>query len=205
MKGILQFIIDFIFPPREEEVVLRSFTPEKLFEISQRSNEPEFPFMKSIYSYRDPIIRELVWQIKYKKNKHAIQCACYALNSELLKINGKVILIPIPISKERRKERGYNQCELIIDELLKLNKNNLISKDFDILIRNKNIEKQTFKNKKDRISNTRDIFQVVKKPIDDSKIIIIDDVSTTGSTLNEARDILLKSGFMTVEALTVAH
>lgn len=205
MKDILQFIIDFIFPPREEEVVLRSFTPEKLFEISQRSNEPEFPFIKSIYSYRDPIIRELVWQIKYKKNKHAIRCACHALNSELSKIKGKAILIPIPISKERRKERGYNQCELIIDELLRLNKNNSISKDFDILSRNKNIEKQTFKNKKDRITNTRDIFQVVKKPIDDAKIIIIDDVSTTGSTLNEARDILLKSGFTIVEALTVAH
>ncbi len=205
MKVILQYIIDFIFPPRDEEVVLRSFTPEKLFILSPKPNDPEFPFIKSIYSYRDPIVREMIWQIKYKKNKHAIECASYALNTELSKIKERVILVPIPISKERRKERGYNQCELIIDELLRLNKNNLISKDFDILIRNKNIEKQTFKNKKDRITNTRDIFQVVKKPFDDSKIIIIDDVSTTGSTLNEARDILLKSGFMTVEALTVAH
>ncbi|NDB59046.1 hypothetical protein EB001_11395 [bacterium] len=205
MKVILQYIIDFIFPPRDEEVVLRSYSPEKLFEISPKPNNPEFPFIKAIYSYRDPIVREMIWQIKYKKNKHAIECASYALNTELSKIKERVILVPIPISKERRKERGYNQCELIIDELLRLNENNLISKDFDILIRNKNIEKQTFKNKKDRITNTRDIFQVIKRPIDGSKIIIIDDVSTTGSTLNEARDILLKSGFMTVEALTVAH
>lgn len=199
------YILDFIFPPNKEEVLLRSLSPERLFEISQRSNKPEFPFIKSIYSYRDPVIREMIWQIKYKKNRHAIQCASYALNSELSNIKEKAILIPIPISKERKKERGYNQSELIIDDFLKLNKNNLISKDFNILIRNKNIDKQTFKNKEERISNTKDIFQVVKRPIDDSKIIIIDDVSTTGSTLNEARNILLKSRFTTVEALTVAH
>ena len=205
MKKLMIYIIDFIFPPNKEEVLLRSFSPEKLFEISHRSNEPEFPFIKSIYSYRDPVIRELIWQIKYKKNKHAIECASYALNTQLSKINEKVTLIPVPISKKRRKERGYNQCELIIDELLSSNTNNLISKDFNLLIRSKDIDKQTFKNKKDRISNTKDIFQIIKMPIDNSKIIIIDDVTTTGSTLKEAREALLKSGFMTVEALTVAH
>ena len=48
-----------------------------------------------------------------------------------------VTLIPIPISNKRRKERGYNQCELIINEL----KN--YKKDFSLLIRSKHIEKQT--------------------------------------------------------------
>jgi len=204
MKKLMIYIIDFIFPPNKEEILLRSFSPEKLFEISEKPKIPEFPFIDTIYSYKNPIIKEMIWQIKYKKNKHAIKCASYALNSKLSKINEKIILIPIPISKERRKERGYNQCELIIDELLSSNTNDYISKDFSLLFRNRDIDKQTFKNKKDRISNTRDIFQVMKKPTDNSKIIIIDDVTTTGSTLKEARETLLKSGFMTVEALTVA-
>lgn len=206
-----QITIDFLFPPSKEEHDLRVISPKKFFEISPKSSKTEFPFIKSLFSYKNPLVRELIWQIKYKKNKHAIECAGYVLFNELNKINAsQITLIPIPISNKRRKERGYNQCEMIIDEIIKLDTEKKFNSDYKILIRNKDIEKQTFKNKNERIENTKNIFEIREnyknlENISDVKIIIIDDVSTTGSTLKEAREVLLEAGYNNIEALTIAH
>ena len=97
----------------------------------------------------------MIWQIKYKKNKHAIRCAAYALQSRL---QDNTMLIPIPISRKRRRERGYNQCELIVDEMIKINPN--LKKDSNLLMRTRHIDKQTFKNRKERIENIKNIFEV---------------------------------------------
>lgn len=232
MHLFIQQLVDYIFPPSIEEIKLRDISPQDMLTVSEKVLRTEFPFIKAVFSYKDPLIRELIWQIKYKKNMHAVRCAGYALHSELLKICEKVnikntenlpnldkiILIPIPISKKRRKERGYNQCELVIDEIVKLDTQNKFTKDFNLIIREKDIPKQTFKNRDERINNTKHIFKVLKNPdvicdeknpnmIYDAntKIIIIDDVTTTGSTLKEARDELLKVGYKDVTGLTIAH
>jgi competence protein ComFC len=136
---------------------------------------------------------------------HAIRCAGYALYRELDKNYKEARLIPIPISKNRRRERGYNQCELIINEIIRLDSEKRFLADYELLIREKDIEKQTHKNRSERISNTKHIFKVTKRNNLDAKIIIIDDVTTTGSTLKEARDELLKVGYTNVSALSIAH
>ncbi len=213
MQKIAQIIIDFIFPPKKEELELRSISPENLYTTTSKSGIAEFPFISFVFSYKYPLIRELVWQIKYKKNKHAIECAGYALWQELIKkypkdaISSKSItLIPVPISKNRRKERGYNQSELIIDEILKYDKKNRFTKNYDLLIRIKDIEKQTLKNRSERLENTLHIFQVNKTALENPvKIIIIDDVTTTGSTIREARDTLIASGYRNIETMALAH
>jgi competence protein ComFC len=228
MHIFLQKIIDYIFPPSTEELHLRDISPEYLLKNGAKACNTEFPFIKAIFSYKDPIIKELIWQIKYKKNTHTIKCAGYALYKTLIKTcfdknsidysknTDKIILIPIPISKKRRKERGYNQCELIIDEIAKLDIDSRFIYGYKLLVREKDIEKQTFKNRNERIINTKHIFKVLKYPNSkittnnqilkpESKIIIIDDVTTTGSTLKEARDELLRVGYKNVIGLTIAH
>lgn len=198
---ILQYFIDFIFPPTKEELVLRDFSPEKFYNTASRSSSTEFPFISAIFSYKDPLVREMIWQIKYKKNMYAVRMAGLALCERLRGQN--LTLIPIPISEERRKERGYNQSELIIDEIIKLNKE--FKKDYSLLRRSRHIERQTLKNKNERIENAKNIFEIIRKPLQGERIIIIDDVTTTGSTLREAKDALEKAGFMDVRALSVAH
>lgn len=210
MKKVLIHILDFIFPPKAEEIALRNISPEKLIEMSPKALVNEFPYIYSLFSYKNPLIRELIWQIKYKKNKHALQCAAFALYKELfnrssLTNNEVMTLLPIPISTQRRKERGYNQVELLIDEIIKLDLDKKFSKDFETLARIKNIDKQTFKNRNERLTNTEHIFKVIKPVQENQKIILIDDVSTTGSTLKEARSELLLSGYNDVECLTIAH
>jgi competence protein ComFC len=203
MNYILEIIVDFIFPPREEELKLRKIEPKNFLNIVGKSRGSEFPFIKPVLDYKDPLVKELVWQIKYKKNKHALKCASCVLYNELKSLDLKnTLLIPIPISKSRRKERGYNQCELIINEMSRLDPN--IKSNFNLLVRIKDIEKQTFKNRSERIENTSNIFEVREKILD-KEIIIIDDVTTTGSTLKEARETLIQAGYKKISALTLAH
>ena len=215
MYKLLQYIIDFVFPPNQEELTLRSLPVDWFVNNIQKISKTEFPFIKALFPYSDPLIKELIWQIKYKKNKHATKCAAYSIYFELNNEDEKITLIPIPISKKRRKERGYNLCELIIDEIIKLDNDSgeagKFHKDYDLLIRIKDIEKQTLKNREERLVNTANIFKAnsAKKLGQtrklDQKIIIIDDVTTTGSTLKEAREELLRAGYMNVSALTIAH
>ncbi len=199
MQLLVQHLIDFVFPPSPEELKLRAISPTEFLNTSPKAGQSEFPFIKSVFSYKNPLVKELVWQIKYKKNRHAIECAGFALSNTL---NEPALLIPIPISKKRRKERGYNQCELIIDEIVRLNN---FKKDYTLLIRPKHIDKQTMKNREERIVNTRSIFEVTRKATSNERIVIIDDVSTTGSTLKEAEEALINAGYSNVECLTIAH
>ncbi len=201
MLKIIDYILDFIFPPNINEVEIRNINKEELYSKYSFKNE----WNSSIYPYQEPIIKELVWQIKYKRNKKAIEIAGYSLYCELIKHNQPLLLIPIPISKERRRERGYNQCELMIDEIIKLDKDKIFKKDFDFIIRNRNIEKQTHKNRKERIVNSQKIFSLVKSIDKNQRIVVIDDVTTTGSTLNEANRCLDEGGYNNIMNLTLTH
>ncbi len=202
---MLQLLIDFLFPPNQEELRIRSLSPESFEREAPLAPKAEFPFINSVFAYKNPIVKELIWQIKYKKNKHAVKIAGFALHDWLYKNNMTGILIPIPISKKRRKERGFNQCQLLIDEIIRLDVEGKFIKNYDLLIRPKNIDKQTLKNREERIENSKNIFEVTEKLTSQQKIIIIDDVSTTGSTLKEAHDALIKAGYANVYSLTVAH
>lgn len=210
MNKIILVILDYIFPPKEIEIELRNTSKETLYLEYKKKIITEFPFIHSIFSYKDALITELIWQIKYKKNKHAIECSGYVLYreiSEYLKENKipNATLIPIPISKSRRNERGFNQSEMIIDAIIKNDKNNIFKKDFTSLIRIKDIDKQTHKNRDDRLENSKNIFQYGTDVLSNSQIIIIDDVTTTGSTLINAKNAIDPMNQLNILAFTLAH
>jgi len=197
-KTLIQHILDFIFPPRDEEVILRNISIQEFSaEVPRALNS------NSIFSYKHPLVKELVWQIKYRRNMRAVDMASYFMYQEIVNYDD-VTLVPIPISKARRRERGYNQCELIVDSILKHDTKGILKYDYSLLIRDKDIEKQTFKNRGERLENIKGIFRVTKE-YGNERIVIIDDVTTTGGTLEEARSSLLKAGFRDIRVLTLAH
>jgi competence protein ComFC len=197
-KTLTQHILDFIFPPRDEEVILRNISIQEF-----NANVPRALNSNSIFSYKHPLVKELVWQIKYRKNMKAVDMASYFMYQVIVNY-GDVTLVPIAISKARRRERGYNQCELIVDSILKHDTKGILKYDYSLLIRDKDIEKQTFKNRGERLENIKGIFRVTKK-YSNERVVIIDDVTTTGGTLEEARSSLLKAGFKDIRVLTLAH
>ncbi len=201
MQSLLVHILDFLFPPSPESLKLRKLSPEEILKTFPTALPTPFSFITSVFSYKDPLVAELIWSIKYKKDKHSIECGAFTLFEKLK--GKKAVLIPIPISKKRRRERGFNQCELLIDEIIKLDTENNLEKRYDILFRAKDGGEQKLKDRSGRLEN-KNIFSVTKVAVD-RPIIIIDDVTTTGSTLNEARESLLSSGYTNITALTLAH
>ncbi len=208
MEKIFTFLLHLLFPPTKEELLLLSISPSDFSLRATRAPNSPFSFITPLFAYKDPLVKELIWQLKYKKSKHALLCAGSAFNNQISKNSDKkTILIPIPISKKRRRERGFNQCELIIDEIMKLDTQNRFEKRFDVLEKTKHISDQKLKNREERLASSQSIFRIHERnplPLD-STIIIIDDVVTTGSTLREARETFMRAGYTQVRAMTLGH
>lgn len=170
-----------------------------------------------LFDYRHPPIKKSIWFLKYKGKKSIASIFAEVMYgkiieelSELSILNNfrEPILIPIPLSRKRHRERGYNQAELICNKLIEIDgKNNNFKLEKNILTKIKETEHQVkTKNRISRLKNLSDSFSV-KNPelIKNRNIILIDDVLTTGATLTEAKKILKQFGAKKVIAFTVAH
>ena len=123
------------------------------------------------------------------------------------------ILIPIPLSSKRYRERGFNQAELICIELVKISKTRgeVFTLAKNVLIKIKETEHQArIKDRSVRLKNLVGSFAIKNQEknsefLKGKNIILIDDITTTGATLNEARKILRQAGVRKVIAFTVAH
>ena len=113
------------------------------------------------------------------------------------------IVVPVPIHKNRLKERKYNHMDLVSDEFsvltnYKVNKN--------LVLRIKDTQKQFNLKKTERIKNIKGAFIVneVEDIEKTQKILIIDDITSTGITLEEVIKPLKKAGYKDITALTLA-
>lgn len=157
----------------------------------------------SIFNYKFPI-KEAIHQIKYRFVKDQIQL----FTSLVLKYLPQSfpnfdLIIPIPLHPKKLKERGFNQSE----EIAKILSQNLtIPFLANTLVRTKYTKPQFNLKSQERLENIKNAF-AVKNPqkLINKKILLIDDVATTYSTLNEAANILKKSGAAFIWSLTLAH
>lgn len=204
MNSLFSHILDFIFPPSTEALELRALSPGEIFTKLPHAELLPFSFITPLLAYKHPLTSELIHSIKNRRNQHAFRLGGFALYQKLKEIPGQVVLVPIPLSKRRLRERGYNQCELLIDEVLKLDREKKLEKNLDILKRTKHTTEQKLKNRSERLSESRNIFSANKTSLT-YPIVLIDDVVTTGATLKEAYEVLLSAGYMDVSAFTLAH
>ncbi|MFA4975288.1 MAG: phosphoribosyltransferase family protein [Candidatus Paceibacterota bacterium] len=184
-----------------------------------------------LFDYRHIPIKKSIWLLKYKNKKRLASVFAEIMYGKITEELSELsimsnfresILIPIPLSKKRYRERGYNQAQLICEELIKIDKENNLrysvnvklgknSNNFklenNVLIKIKETEHQAnIKERRDRLKNLIGSFSV-KNPeiIKNRNIILIDDVLTTGATLTEAKKILKQSGARKIIAFTIAH
>ena len=98
-------------------------------------------------------------------------------------------IIPVPISKKRLKIRGYNQSLLIAKKIAEQTNLELVN---NCLIKTKNIIEQSKLNKEDRAQNIYGVYELKNKQlVENKKILLIDDIYTTGSTVNECSKMLM--------------
>jgi len=113
------------------------------------------------------------------------------------------LILPVPLHSSRLRTRGYNQSDLIaqgLSESLQIEWSNKIVK------RVRKTETQTKKGKVDRWKNVGNIFNVTDPGIiRDKKIIVVDDVVTTGATLNACLEAIVTAGVNSIGVLTIAR
>lgn len=169
-----------------------------------------------LYDYRHPLIKKALWLFKYKSKKGLAGIFAEVLHNRILEEVSDLsimenfrhpILVPIPLSKKRYRERGYNQAELICQELIKLDGNVNFKIEKNILIKSKDTKHQAqIENRGERLKNILGSFAVKNEMlIKKRNIILIDDITTTGATLAEAKRTLRQAGARKIIAFTVAH
>ena len=110
------------------------------------------------------------------------------------------LIVPVPLHRKKMRIRGYNQAALVAEVLGEITG---ISVDEDILVRVKNTKPLKQLNDKERRRSIRGAFSV-RKSVWAKTIVLIDDIYTTGSTLDEAARVLLKAGAEKVYFLTIS-
>jgi competence protein ComFC len=149
--------------------------------------------------------QKLIYQVKYNKmNRLAYQLTIFLLMKASAKQNfiGMNQVIPVPLHPVREKERGYNQSLHIANALV--DQADLILKS-DILIRSRATASQTELNREERELNVNGAFHIIKPEfIEEQDIVLVDDVVTTGSTLNECARVLKHNGARRVIGFALA-
>ncbi len=224
--SIFGIILEALFPSSKTDKKLFSYNKELAVEMLPVAPASPIISAQSIFAYKNDLVKSLIWNIKYKKSAEAIEIGGYALYLRIIKIAKEIeakqiLLVPIPISHRRKNERGYNQCELLLNKILEFNdisdKSSLIVCN-DLIKRVIHKDRQTLKDRSHRLEDAKNIFEINEKILGQLKeklyksnsgfdipVIIVDDVITTGSTIKEAILTLKKAGFSNVIGLSLAH
>lgn len=213
---IQTLLLDFLLPKDSGEREIESVTALKLsLKLSyQKVTAQDNTFY--LFSYQDPLIKRMIWSVKYKGNKRTAGLFAEVAYDILLEQLGDLalfdnfdhpLLIPIPLSEKRLKERGFNQVELIARELCAIDKKNTFTLDVSSFKRIRNTPSQTtLQNKESRIKNLKGAFVVYNHSnIRGKSILLLDDVITTGATLGEARKTLTDAGAKQIFSIAIAH
>ena len=178
---------------------------EAVFGIDNIENNTKY-FDEHLYIFKyEGIIRRTIIKYKFKEETYLYKTFVNFLlkNKKFFeKIKKYDTIIPVPISKKRYKIRGYNQSELIGKDLSKkLN----INIGTEYLFKTKNIMEQSKLSKEERAKNIQGVYKLInKEKLENKKILLIDDVYTTGSTVNECSRILRKANPKKIGVLTLA-
>lgn len=215
MQAILKQIIDLIYPPTCgicEKIAKEPICPKcknKLEELAicNIHNYSHQSFTRHLYIFEyKGIIREKIIQYKFSNQAYLNEMFVnFMIKNE--KICGFLkkydIMIPVPISKKRKQKRGYNQSEIIAKKLVKERTN--LQLETNVLQKQKDIVPQSTLSQEERKNNVKNAYKIQNEQIIKNKtIILLDDVFTTGSTVEECSRMLKLAGAKQVDVITIA-
>lgn len=205
-------LLDIIFPTRcvscgrEGEIIC----PACPSSIERPLNE--VPGVQALFSYKDPRAARAVWKLKYTGLTSAGEGLGMLLGELVLADLGEemrfetkgLLVVAVPLSRERLRQRGYNQALLLARGVARATGIPLAENALEKIRHTKT--QVSLKDRAERLDNLAGAFTVIEhEKIRGMDIIAIDDVHTTGTTLREISRVLEEAGARSVRSYTLAH
>jgi len=230
-SNFLLKLFNLILPPRRTQEIVAVLTLDDLLGLQTAGSLP----------YANESVRALVWELKYYKNKRATALAGAIVAEDLLAIAseelGRPLLVPVPMHKTRKRERGHNQTELLCEAALEAlgdfpgkKSSGLLSPGYALagqtifpekspaasgsipydyaphaLTRIKATPEQQKLDRAKRLKNVAGSMQADSAVVRGRVCVVVDDVTTTGATLAEAKRALKAAGARRVHTVALAH
>lgn len=220
IKAAAEALLEIILPRRRYVRALARLTAADLDRETTTLPRPRRATVKkdviALFNYRSPLVRTLIRELKYRGSPDAVRLLGDVLREELLDILADAalfrgfespLLIPVPLSEIRRRQRGFNQLHLLVEYISPAGESGFAEPRLDVLVKHKETKAQTeTASRGERLANLKDAFGVrAPETIRGRDVILLDDVYTTGSTLDEAKRALTRSGAREVISVAIAH
>ena len=169
-----------------------------------RNLNPLFRQGKSALLLREGA-RQLVYHLKYRKNRAVIRDILSAMDDcpGYLEFAENSILVPVPLHWRKEWKRGFNQSLLIAEGIARLTGSAQI---WNGLYRPERRISQTMLSREERSKNVKGVFSLRSAPPDpEARYIVVDDVFTTGATLNASAYALILGGVRRIDVMSFAH
>lgn len=212
--GIINKILDIIYPPKCgicgkigcKDICIKCEKELKNEAIFGKDSYIGNYFDTHFYLFKyEGQIRNLLIQYKFNEKAYLYKSFSKFLKKyekKLFKNEVYDIIVAVPISKNRLKTRGYNQSELLAREIAK---NFGLKSEKNIIKKVKNNIAQSTLSKEEREQNVKNVYEAINKDIiQNKKILLIDDIFTTGATVDECSKILKKNGAEKIDIFTIA-
>ncbi len=160
----------------------------------------------AFYFTKKSLLQNLLHEIKYKGNKEAGLFVGKQIGIAIQQSNRFEdidMIVPLPLNSKRLQQRGYNQATLLAKGIA-----SVIEKPVNenIVFRRMNTETQTGKNRADRWQNMQAVFGVKQKEaIEGKHVLLVDDIVTTGATLEACGEAILSIPNTQLSIATAAH
>jgi len=216
---LLAKFLDILFPKskREEDVHNIATGVHALTITPQLTETPAGVHVTTLTKYESKYVREVIHSLKFHNSRESAKILAHLLNDYLTEYfaeksifgidTNNILILPVPISKERRRARGFNQIERILRVLVKINNEYKKNINTTLLVRHRHTTPQVSLHKHERLGNLKNAFSLTQPKLLHGKlVIIVDDVATTGATLAEISRTLhsAKSAPTEIELLALA-
>ncbi|OHB11495.1 MAG: hypothetical protein A3G05_01030 [Candidatus Zambryskibacteria bacterium RIFCSPLOWO2_12_FULL_45_14] len=216
LPHIRDLITDFLFPKSNKVLELEALSTGTLLETLPPAETLKDKHSIALFDYSHPLVKEIVWELKYGGNAVLAlklgEILYDVVSSELTDLAlfekwERPVIVPVPISDKRRFERGWNQSELLAEKFMFYDTEGRFKYLPRQLVKTRHTESQTkTSSRNERLKNLTDSMKVLNtSTLDGRCVVLLDDVTTTGSTFAEAKRALRKAGVKKILCVAVAH
>lgn len=208
MLSLLFRLCEYVFRERDDHKIVRELSVENLKKHLCPTNHSDFVFLMP---FGEPAVRAVIHEAKFQGNEKAWRLLGEILSNYLKHFPEETIIIPIPLSSARLRQRGYNQVTEVarrsgVMTSSKTPSSSLPRLRTDLLYRKRDTIPQTSLTRQERLKNVTDAFGVRNQPdISGAHIIVLDDVATTGATMKAAEATLRPLHPASITLLALAH